>query len=126
MSSHQGIANECVLRCTCGRNHGVDKDASLEGESGHEERLIDIAHIKWDNRALCLTDLEALFTETLQGLVGNIPQSLNALGLFLDDVKSLHGSCSGCGCVGCREDVGAAGVTQEIDCIPVGGNEATD
>ena len=88
--SHQGIAHEGVLRSTCGRNHGIDEHTSLEGESRHQEGLVDVAHIERDNRTLSIADLEALLAETLQGVVGDIPEGLNTLWLLLNDVEGGH------------------------------------
>jgi len=94
---HQGITHEGVLRGTGGRNDWIDEHACLEGEGGHEESLLHVAHIEGDDGALGVANLEALLTETLQGVVGDIPQGLDALWLALDDVQGGHGGSSGCG-----------------------------
>ena len=78
MRSHQGITHERILRCTSGRYHGVDKHTGLEGKCCHEECLIYIAYVKRDDGTLGLTNLKALLTETLQGIVGNLRATFRA------------------------------------------------
>ena len=91
MGGHESVTHEGVLRSTCRWDDGVDEHTGLEGEGGHKERLVHIAHIERNDRTLGIANLEAFFTETLQGIVGDIPKGSNALGLFLDDMESLHG-----------------------------------
>ena len=101
VSSHQSIAHECVLRSTCGRNDGIDEHTGLECQRSDKECLINIAHIKRNDRTLGITNLKIFFAETLQGIVGDIPECLNALGLLLDDVQGGHSGSGGCRRIGC-------------------------
>ena len=126
MGSHQGKAYECILWCTSRRNDGIDEHTRIKCKFGHQERLGVITHIQRDDRALGLANLEALLTEALQRIVGDIPQGLATLWLILDDMKSLKGACRGSRRVTGLENVGAGGVTQVVDSIPVGSNKATD
>ena len=81
--SHEGIAYQRVLRSTGRRNDGVDEDTGLKGEGCHEERLLHVADIQRNDGTLGLTNLEAFLAETLQGIVGDIPQGLDALRFLL-------------------------------------------
>ena len=113
--SHQGVAHKGVLWGTSRRNDGVDEHTSLEGKCRHQEGLVDIAHIERNDRTLGIANLEALLTETLQGVVCDIPQCLNALRLTLNDVQGGHSGGSGCGRIRSREDIGATGVTEPVN-----------
>ena len=46
------------------------------------------AHERNDRR-FCLTDFEACIAELLQGIVSDVPQTLDAFRFGLDDVKRL-------------------------------------
>ena len=116
---HKGKAHEGVLRSACGWNYRVDEYTCLECGLGNSKCLLDVATVERDDWTLCVTNLKALLAEACQGIAGNIPQSLKTLGLLLKNVKSLHGSCCGSGCVGCTEDICTTGVFQEIDGITV-------
>ena len=87
VGGHQGISDECVLRSTSGRYDRIDEHASLECECGDKECLVDIAHIEGDDGTLGLANLESLLTETLQGVVGDLPQGFDAFRLLLDNVE---------------------------------------
>ena len=126
MCGHQSIAHECILRSTCGRDDRIDEHASLEGKSGNEERLISITHIERNDGTLGIADLKAFLTETLQSVVGHLPQTLDTLRLALDNMQGFEGCCSGSGRVRSREDIRSSVMAQEVDRIPVGGDETTD
>ena len=123
---HKGKAHEGVLGSTCGWNNGVDKHATLVSLCCYDEGLLNIVNIQGNDGALGLTNLETFLTETLQGILSNIPQLFNALGLLLQYVQCLKSSSGSSRCVLCTEDVGAAGVTQIVDGVGIASDEATD
>ena len=84
MSSHEGETYQCVLRSTCWRDDWVDEYATVVSLLGYLESLHSIAHIERNDRTLCLANLETFLTETLQGVVGNIPQLLETLLWLLE------------------------------------------
>ena len=90
MCRHKRETHERVLRRACWRHHGVDEHTLVESQLGHEERLGIVTHVKRNDRTLCLTNLKALLTETIQGIVGDIPQVLAALWLILNDMECLQ------------------------------------
>ncbi len=124
--SHQREANQSILWCACRWDNRIDEDTTVEGELRHQEGLVAVADIERNDWALGLSNLEAFLAEAFQCIVRHVPQMLETPGLFLDDMKCLNGS----GCCSRRvtggEDVGAGGVTQVVDGIPVRGNKATD
>ena len=104
---HEGEAHQRVLRGTSRRDNRVDEYARIISELRVEECLIDIVDVERDDRALSVTDLEALLAEALQCVVGHVPQVLDALRLLLQDMESLQCCCRGCRRVGSTEDIGA-------------------
>ena len=119
MSSHEGETYQCILWCTCWRNNRVDEHTCIISHLGNHEGLLCIANIERNDRTLCLTNLETFLAETLQCLVGYIPEILETLWLILNDVECLECCCCSCWSVGCTEDVGTAVVTEEVDGILV-------
>ena len=119
VSSHEGKTYQCILRSTSWRNNRVDEHTCIISHLGNHEGLLCIAYVKRNDWALCLTNLETFLTETLQCIVGNIPEILETLWLILNDVECLKRCCCSCWSVGCTEDVGTAVVTEEVDGILV-------
>ena len=119
MSSHEGETYQCILWSTCWRDNRVDEHTCIISHLGNHEGLLCIAYVKRNDWTLCLTNLETFLTETLQCLVGNIPEILETLWLILNDVECLKRCCCSCRSVGCTEDVGTAVVTEEVDGILV-------
>lgn len=56
--SHQGKANQRILWRTCRRNYRIDEYAFVEGKLRYLKGLVSITHIKWNNRAFCITDFK--------------------------------------------------------------------
>ena len=63
---HEGEAHQRVLRGTSRRDNRVDEYARIISELRDEECLIDIVDVERDDRALSVTDLEALLTSSLK------------------------------------------------------------
>lgn len=88
MGSHQCKTHQCILRSTCWRNDGIDKHATVICLLGYKECLVGVTHIKRNDGAFRLTYLETFLAETLQRIVGNIPEVCETLRLVLYDVKA--------------------------------------
>ena len=115
MRGHQRETNQRVLRRTGWRYHGIDEHTVVKSQLGHHEGLVDVSHVQRDDGTLGLTNLEALFPESLQGVAGNLPKALYALRLILDDVQGLARGSRGGRRVRGAEDVSAAGMAQIVD-----------
>ena len=126
MRGHQRETNQRVLRRAGWRYHGVDEHTVVKSQLGHHESLVDVSHIQRDDGTLGLTNLEALFPVSLQGVAGNLPKALYALRLILDDVQGLARGSRGGRRVRGAEDVSAAGMAQIVDGVAVRGDEAAD
>ena len=119
MSSHECETYQCILRSTSWRNNRVDEHTCIVSHLGNNECLLSIAYVERNDRTLCLANLETFLAETLQGIVGYIPEILETLWLILNDVESLESCCCGSWSIGCTEDVSTAVVTEEVDSILV-------
>ena len=95
MGSHECKTNKRILRCASRRNNRIDKHTILESLSCRNECLLNIVNIKRNNRTLCLTNLEALLLETTECVTCDSPKGINALWLFLNDVKRLKSGSGG-------------------------------
>ena len=89
--SHECETHKSVLRSTCRRNYRIDEHAVFVSAGSDNARLLHIVNLKRNDRAFSLANLEALLAETLQSILRNVPQSLDALRLLLQDVQCLKG-----------------------------------
>ena len=126
MGGHQGEADERIFRGACRRNHGVDEYALVKGPFGDDEGFLHVAHVKRDNRAFRVSNLEAGLFEAAEGIVGDIPQVGDALGFLLDNVQGFQGAGRCGGRIRSLENVGTGGVAQVVDNDAVCGDETAN
>lgn len=123
MGSHQRYTHQCILWSTCRWNNGVDEDTFVKSQLRYYKCLLCITHIERNDRRFCLTDFEACIAELLQGIVSDVPQTLDAFRFGLDDVKRLAGCSRSSRCATCLEYIGTGIVAQPIDYRLVSSNK---
>lgn len=126
MGGHQRYTHQCILWSTCRWNNGVDEDTFVKSQLRYYKCLLCITHIERNDRRFCLTDFEACIAELLQGIVGDVPQTLDAFRFGLDDVKRLAGCSRSSRRTTCLEYIGTGIVAQPIDYRLVSGHKTTD
>ena len=114
MGCHEAEADERVVGRHSRRNNRVDKDSLVQEVARDGESLVVVTDEKRDDGSLGVTDFTSHITESLQRLMGNLPQVLLTLRLGNEDINRLHCSCRRSRGNAGREDVAARMMTQVI------------
>ena len=97
VSGHEAETDEGVLRRNGGRDDGVDKDAFFEEFTGDLECQHVVADVEGNDGRRCVADLKSELLEAVEGIVGEFPQVVLTIGLFLHDFESCKGGGCRCG-----------------------------
>ncbi len=107
VGGHEAETDQSVVRGNGGRHHWVDKYTLFKQVAGHCEGLEVVADEQGDDRRGSVAYLAAHGAESLEGLVGELPELLLTLRFLLHDVDGLEGCGGGSGGDGGGEDIGA-------------------
>lgn len=80
MGGHEREADKRIFGRYSRRYHRIDKDALLEEVARYHEGLVVVAYEKRNDGRSGIAYLATYATETVESIVGNVPQMLYALG----------------------------------------------
>ena len=103
---HKRETDKGILRRYSRRNNGINKDSLFEQVPRNLERLVIIADKQRNDRRCRVPYLTPYATETIKGVMGNVPQMLNTFGFTFDNVECCRNSSRRCWCNTCTENVG--------------------
>ena len=108
---HKRETDKGILRRYSRRNNGINKDSLFEQVPRNLERLVIIADKQRNDRRCRVPYLTPYATETIKGVMGNVPQMLNTFGFTFDNVECCRNSSRRCWCNTCTENIGTRVMT---------------
>ena len=93
---HKAKTDERVVGRHCRRDHRIDEDSLVEQVTRDGERLVVVSDVKRDDGGLGVTDFKSHLAESVQRIVGDVPQVLLSLRLGEHDVECSAHSGSRC------------------------------